>query len=189
MQRLKTLIVIILVSLLSGCIGVSSLWTGVSLIYDRHNLYKKMNDYDLVARANHALYRDTRFKQRGTSIDVAAFHGDLLLAGHVLTAELREEAYRRVAQKPNYHRLFNQITVGVYRDNPAKDSWITAKVRSQIIADASIDPHQFKVITADGVVYLMGHALLEDAERVIHIARRTAGVVRVVKLIKCYRFI
>lgn len=57
-----------------------------------------------------------------------------------------------------------------------------------MVADSNIDPHQFKVITMDNVVYLMGDALSEDANRLIDIAKQTDGVLRVVKLFKLYHF-
>lgn len=189
MQFIRLVALFILNGLLSGCLGLSGAWTGASLVYDRHELYKKMNDYQLVAEANRALYyHDKIFKQYGCSIDIAAFNGDLLIVGHVPNTKLREELDRRIARKPGYRRLFNQIAVGRFEDSTAEDGWITAKIRSQMLADANIDPHQFKVITSDRVVYLMGDALPEDAKRIVDISRQTQGVVRVVKLLKYYHF-
>ncbi len=72
-------------------------------------------------------------------------------------------------------------------DNTVQDAWITAKIRSQVVADASIEPRQFKVVTADRIVYLMGDVMPEQGARVIHVARYTEGVRRVVKLFNYYR--
>lgn len=189
MRYTGILLIMILNGLLSGCLGLSGAWTGASLIYDRHGLYKKMTDYQLVAEANRALYHDGEFKHYGCSIDVAALNGDLLLVGHVPTEMLRDEAYQRVARKGGYRRIFNQIAVGYFADNTAEDAWITAKIRSQIVSDSDIDPHQFKVITFDRAVYLMGDAFPEDAKRVVDIARQTSEVIRVVKLFKYFHYI
>ena len=187
---MRYLFLCLLVSVISGCMEVSGIWTGASMIYDRHDLYKKFNDYQLAAVANRALYHDTLFKREGVILDVASLNGDLLVVGHVPRDSLRQEATRRIAnEKLHYRRLFNQIAVGHYSDNTVEDSWITAKIRSQIVADAEINPNQFKVITVDKVVYLMGDALAEDAIRVINIARATEGVIRVVKLFKFYRYL
>lgn len=186
MPSTRALLILMMSMLLTGCLGISGVWTGAELVYDRHNLYKKFNDYQLVAQANRALYRDKMFKRDDCYIDLAAFNGDLLLVGHVPTPELRDEAYARVARKTGYRRLFNQLAIGHSDGNDAEDSWITAKIRSQIVADAEIDPHQFKVITVDQVVYLMGDVLPEEAARVIQIARETDDVIRVVKLFKYY---
>jgi osmotically-inducible protein OsmY len=169
--------------LLSGC--VSNVWTGAMLIYDRHHVYKKFNDYELFGRIHQRLYEGTLFNQKGCSLDVAVFNGDLLLAGHVPSIALRKEAARRV-QKLGYRRFFNQLDVGRPRENAALDSWITTKIRSRIFADSLIDPNIFKVVTADRIVYLMGDVPVEQAKRVIKIARTTEGVIRVVTLLQYY---
>ena len=176
----------ILSGLLSGCLGVSAAWTGANLLYDRHVLMKKMTNYQLVAQASRALYRDKVFKRDDCSIDLAALNGDLLLVGHVGTSALRDEAYARVAKTSGFRRLFNQLAVGPAADSVAEDTWITTKIRSQMVADSSLDPRQFKVITSDRVVYLMGDVFPEAAARVIYIARRTEGVIRVVTLLNYY---
>lgn len=177
--------VLIVSGLLSGCVG-STIWSGASIIYDRHNTYKKIDDFKLGADANRALYQDTTLKCKTCIIDVAVFNRDLLLAGHVPARALRREAQARVASVPGYRRIFNQLSISYASDTAIRDSWITAKIRSEIVADSEIDPNQFKVVTADQVVYLMGDVVPEQASRVVLIARKTSGVKRVVKLFKYY---
>ncbi|MDF1645660.1 MAG: BON domain-containing protein [Legionellaceae bacterium] len=170
-----------------GCADVSGVWTGVMLIYDRHNVYKKIDDYHLGARANRSLFSDERLRCDGCAIDLAVFHRDILLTGHVPSRALREEANARIASVSGVRRKFNQLAISSTSDHTLQDSWITTKIRSQVVADAEINPRQFKVVTADGIVYLMGDLLPGQAERIIQIARKTEGVVRVVKLFNYYR--
>lgn len=169
---------------LPSCLG--SLWTGATLVYDRHNVYKKVSDYQLGANINHALYDDQLFRQKNCALDIAVFNGDILLAGHLPSTELRDEAVKRVGQLEGYRRLINQIQVESSPGNSMEDSWITAKIRSRIFADSSIDPNAFKIITSDRIVYLMGDVRPKEAARVIYIARTTKGVERVVKLLQYY---
>lgn len=169
---------------LTGCI--TNVWTGVTLVYDRHNIYKKLGDFKLAADAKHALFKDESLKCPECSIDVAVFKGDVLLSGHVPTAELRQEARARVAEVPGYRRIFNQLAINQLTDTTIRDNWITTKIRSGIFADSEIDPHSFKVVTSDQIVYLMGDVIPKEADRVIKIASRCAGVKRVVKLFKYY---
>lgn len=176
---------ILLPVLLSGCIG--NVWTGASLIYDRHHLYKKISDYQLSLLASRSLYKDKLFKQADCLVDVAIFNGDILLVGHVPTLALQLEAWERIAILPTYRRLFNQIIVGHQLSNNLRDSWITAKIRSQIFSDASIDPGAFKIVTFDQVVYLMGDVRPEQAALVTAISRQTSGVKKVVKLLQYYK--
>ncbi|MBA2652930.1 MAG: BON domain-containing protein [Tatlockia sp.] len=171
-------------SLLTGCLA--NIWTGANLVYDRHNIYKKISDFQLSANASQALYQDDRLRCEDCSIDLAIFNGDILLAGHVPTNELRQEAKERVAALTGYRRLFNQIDISSLPKNNVEDSWITAKIRASIVANSEIDPHVFKVITSDRIVYLMGDVRPKQAAKVIDIARNSAKVLRVVKLLKYY---
>lgn len=186
MMRARNITLFLMLSsaLLTGCI--TDVWTGATLVYDRHNIYKKISDFQLAANANRALYNDKIFKQPGCTIDLAVINGDILIAGRVPTYELRQEAYSRIKALIGYRRIFNQLAIGTATGNTLQDDWITTQIRSQIISDADIDPHMFKVVTCEQIVYLMGDVIPKEASRVIHIARRCDGVKRVVKLFKYY---
>lgn len=181
-----TLVIILVLMSLSSCFG--GLWTGATMVYDRHHVYKKLDDYGLYLKVNNAITTDKKFKNSQCVIDVAVFNGDILLAGHVPSVEMRLELQRRLGTVKGYRRLFNQVSVSTSDSTPAEDSWITTKIRSRIFADGSIDPSAFKVVTSDRIVYLMGDVHQDQAEKVIHIARQSAGVVRVVKMFKYFSY-
>lgn len=170
--------------MLTGCL--SSLWTGATLIYDRHHLYKSANDFKLVADARRALYKDDYFKRSDCLLDLAAFHGDLLLAGHLPSTKLRDLAIQRVRALGGFRRFFDQISVHKIRHNEILDSWISAKIRAKILADSSIDPNAFKIITIDQMVYVMGDVLPQQGNKILKIASSTTGVKRVIKLLQYY---
>jgi len=171
--------------MLSGC--VSNIWTGATLIYGRHNTYLKINDFQLNASANRALYKDLLFKQDDIAIELAVFNRDVLMVGHVPTLVLRQEAYARVdAATPEKRRFFNQLVVGKTPDNTVQDAWITTKIRSHILANSDINPDAFKIVTSGRIVYLMGDVIPDQAQKVILFARECRGVKRVVKLLKYY---
>ena len=181
-----TLILILLAGCLSGCLG--TVWTGASAVYDRHNVYKKMNDYHLLAEVNDVLAINKTFSNSSCLIDIAAFNGDILLAGHLPSAEMLAELRHRLEKIKGYRRLFIEMSIKQVSSNGVQDSWITAKIRSQIFADASIDPNAFKVVTSDRIVYLMGDVKPDQGEKVIKIARFTEGVERVVKILRYYTY-
>jgi osmotically-inducible protein OsmY len=177
---------LLLGGLLSGCI--SNLWTGASLVYDRHDVYKKLHDYHLLVDINNALYVDKTFKNERCVLDITAFNEDILLAGHVPSEEMLYEILHRLRKITGYRHLYNEIKVSQSASNTVQDTWITTKIRSQIFADDSIDPNAFKIITSDGVVYIMGDVRRQQAERVIKIARLTKGVLRVVKILNYFTY-
>jgi osmotically-inducible protein OsmY len=181
----RLLIVLIGISL-SGCVG--GLWTGASLVYDRHGVYKKLDDYQLFLKVNNALAVGRVFQCTNCVIDLAIFNGDILIAGHLPTSELVAELNQRMSTIHRYRRLFNAMQMSNTPSNALQDSWITTKIRSQIFADETIDPNAFKIVTSDGIVYLMGDVHPDEAEKVITISRRTAGVIRVVKILKYFTY-
>ncbi|MDP3705276.1 MAG: BON domain-containing protein [Legionellaceae bacterium] len=181
---IKFFSVLIITLFLSGCI--SNVWTGASLIYDRHNVYLKLNDFQLGADVSRALYHDKKFKCEGCRIELAIFNRDVLMVGHVPTAELRREADARVRATPGKRRFFDYLELSHDLDNPLLDSWITATIRSEILANSDIDPHQFKIVTSDQIVYVMGDVIPEQSKQVITYARQCNSVKRVVKLLKYY---
>lgn len=178
-------VIIIVCFALSGC--WTNLWTAGSAIYNRHQLYNKMTDISLAAKVSHALYTGRALKQKFHTVEIAVFNRDLLMAGGLPTDALRQEAMIRVATVAGFRHIYNRIAVTSNADDSVKDSWITTSLRSQIVADSSIDPDKFKVITSDQIVYLMGDVMLPQAEKVIQIARNIDGVKQVVSLLQCYQ--
>lgn len=178
-------VIIVICFFLNGCMG--SLWTGASLIYDRHSIYKKFDDYSLSMMANDALNQDHLFSRCNCALDIGIFNGDILLAGHVSTEQLKQEAVQRLIKLP-YRDFFYYIDINKnnINSNNLNDTWITAKIKSQIIADADISPKDFKIITMDSVVYIMGDVQLVQANKVLAIAQETTGVEKIENLMKYY---
>jgi len=187
-QRIASLFALSLICcVLSGCGSLSGLWTGASLLYDRHSWFKKIDDFQLRADVARAIYHNKLFKHSMHTVDVAVFNGDLLLAGHVETAELRTALYSHLlAAQLNYRRLFRYVTVASSESNRVLDSWITTQIVTQVLLDTTVDPHAYKVVTVDQVVYLMGDMLPEQALKLIDVARNTDHVRYVVKLLRYY---
>ncbi len=116
-------------------------------------------------------------------IVVVSFNGTVLLAGQVGSEELRQAAAQAVS-KLNVRRVHNEITVSgdtsmVARSN---DTWITSKIKSKVLVNGDIDGSTIKVVTENGVVYLMGLVSKQEAEAITEIARTTAGVQKVVRI-------
>lgn len=177
----------LLCSALTACI--SSLWTGASFINDRHHWYKKLDDLQLLTQVKQALYRDGRLKGHGCAIEMTVFRKDILVTGYVATQSLRSLVDQRMQAVSGKRHYYNELSL----EHESKssdfvlDSWITAKIRAEILADSSIDPGQFKVVTSNRVVYLMGDVIPEQAEKVVMFAREWSEVKRVVKLFQYYQ--
>ena len=62
------------------------------------------------------------------------------------------------------------------------DTWITTKVKSWLLGSTNIQGTRVKVVTENGVVYLMGLVTLDESNRIADTAAGLSGVQRVVKL-------
>ncbi len=123
-----------------------------------------------------------------SNLVVVSYNGIVLLAGQVSNEQLRQLAAETVARVKKVRRVHNEITVSgttsmVARSN---DSWITTKIKSKMLADGNIDSSRIKVVTENGVVYLMGLVTREQADQAAELTRTTAGVQRVVRIFEYY---
>lgn len=175
---------IALTAMLAGCLG--GIWTGANLVYTRHHLYEKVDDFTLATSAHQLLYVDKQLKEKGCYLDLAVFNNDVLLAGHVPDNQLRRLARHRLEALSGYRKIYMQVAIGDNLSNGVEDTWITTKIRGKMIADYTINPDVFKIITVDGIVYVMGDVPGSQATRVLNIAKNTNRVIRVVKLLRYY---
>lgn len=183
MQRAATLTRIVIVLIMTGtmaaCTDVAV--SGAQAAYNHKSIEKKINDQYISMQATHQLNRP-RFSD--TNIDIATLNGEVLMAGQVPEAWQKEEAEQRIKGIDGVTHVYNMLTVSSPTSAlvRASDAWITAKVKSQMIASSDLDATHVKVVTERGRVFLMGTVLPEEADAAIDIASNTAGVSSVVKM-------
>jgi osmotically-inducible protein OsmY len=64
----------------------------------------------------------------------------------------------------------------------SNDALITSKVKGRFLDSNRFNPLHVKVVTENGVVYLMGMVRKQEAADATEIARTTSGVQKVVRL-------
>lgn len=123
---------------------------------------------------------------KASNINVNVFNGVVLLTGQVANNDLRLLAGRTAQQVRNVRQVYNEIQV---RGNvsflaSSSDAWLTTKVKSSLLANKEVDSGRIKVITENGVVYLMGLLTRAEAERAANATRSIGGVQKVVKAVE-----
>lgn len=178
MKKLTLLLPII--ALLGGCLSVAM--TGAQVVYDRHSISTSLHNHNIALTAKEVLH-DARHQLPNSRISTASFNYDVLLVGQVPSKQAKETAEALVRQIYGIQHFYNELSIGppISTWQQIRDSWITTKVKSQYIANNDIDPKAIKVISENGVVYLMGHVKRKQAQRAVMIARRTRGVRKVVR--------
>jgi osmotically-inducible protein OsmY len=117
-------------------------------------------------------------------IVVVSYNGYVLLAGQVGSEELKAKATDVVRKVHGVRRIYNEMEVAAPSSGMTRssDTWITTKVKSWLLGSSEIEGTRVKVVTENGVVYLMGLATSEEANRIADKAASISGVQRVVKL-------
>lgn len=171
------LFVLSLLSVLTACVAATATGSSFALDHERRTFPEFMDDRAISMRTSLALAKDKEL-WRHSHIDSITYNGTLLLVGQTPTHELNARAEEIAVNNPDVKRVFNEITVrqpiSVYRRT--QDSWITAQIKTKYITTHDIGPSRVKVITENGIVYLMGILTKDEAYIAKEIARKTPGV-------------
>ncbi|WNZ55361.1 BON domain-containing protein [Microbulbifer sp. EKSA008] len=121
-----------------------------------------------------------------SNININSFNGVVLLTGQVPSQELRLLAGRTAEQVQNVRQVYNEIQVRgkVTLLASTSDTWLTTKVKSNLFANKEVDSGRIKIVTENGVVYLMGLLTPAEAERAAEVTRSVGGVQKVVKAVE-----
>jgi osmotically-inducible protein OsmY len=184
---MKTLLCCILFYFLlhsTGC-TLSSAVTGANLVYDHRNVAESLQEQVLLIKAKAAFASDEEISEY-TTINVALFNKMALLTGYSPNHHLKRRAGRILSTLVSKKEIYNQIIVKPHfkDDTQIEDSLITAKVLSKLITSSEASPSDFKVITLNSIVYIMGVATPKEAKAAIQLAQGTPGVRKVVKVME-----
>jgi osmotically-inducible protein OsmY len=186
---LFTLFCLISVSCLQGCIAAGALAvggaTGVAIAAD-HRSYHTMKQDNYTAHYIRQQISQNACLASSSHIVVVSYNNVVLLAGETTTPEFRDQVVQIAQGSPNVKRIFNEITIqppiSLYQRST--DSTITTNVKTRMIATTNVCARNFKVVTENKVVYLMGITSRDEAEIAAEVARNSSGVCRVVKLVE-----
>ncbi len=120
-------------------------------------------------------------------LDLTVNEGRVLITGIVQNPEARVEAVRLAWQPKGVKQVINEIRVDKSEGftGYARDTWITARLRTAITFDKHISSINYTIDTVAGTVYLMGAAQSQaELDRVTRTARTIPDVKRVVSYVR-----
>ena len=182
----KLVIVLSLILSLQGCIFVAGAAAGaaaVAVVYDHRKFGKILKDQQITKEisdkiaARHDLHENNH-------VEVTCFNRVVLLTGETTTATERQEVEEIAKSVPDVVKIYNEINIKGPTSSltRASDSWITAKIKTEMLATKDLTSSTIKVVTENGSVYLMGIVSRGQADMAVEIARQVTGVQRVVKI-------
>ncbi|MDR0779071.1 MAG: BON domain-containing protein [Pseudomonadales bacterium] len=121
---------------------------------------------------------------RDAHISITSFNHVVLLVGQVATQDLKNLATRVAREasssiKTVHNELEVADAIGFFaRSN---DAWLSSKLKTLMLADPTISSLRTKVVTENGVVYLMGLVTQQEADATADLVSNARGVVKVVR--------
>jgi osmotically-inducible protein OsmY len=148
---------------------------------DRRTAGEQVDDQTIELRVSSEMNR--AFGDRARVLGTA-YAGRLLLLGDVPTEADRQKALSITRTIPKVRQVDDYLRVGALTPLSVRtnDTWITSKVKSELIATEDVPSRTIKVTTERGVVYLMGKVTDAEGRRAATVAAGVAGVNKVVKL-------
>jgi osmotically-inducible protein OsmY len=180
--KFRSMIFLLVAALLTGCVAAVVTSAVAGMVYDRRSLKTMEADARLYHVIHKTIITDHQFAD--SRVIVTSFNRAVLLVGETPTASLRDLAGKIAHSTPGAYRVYNELTVShpIPLTLRSKDSWITSQVRSHLLAKKGLESGSIRIVTENGVVYLMGIATEQQASLAVDAARRVNGVTKVVKI-------
>jgi osmotically-inducible protein OsmY len=180
MKAITPLAVLISALLLQGCVGavvVGSAAVATKSATDPRTVGTQVDDSTLELRVNSALSKDEQIKKEAR-INVTAYQGKVLLAGQSPTPDLSSRAKQIALGVDGAAEVYNEIRImpPVGLGTASSDTWITTKVRSQLLTSDQVKSSNVKVTTENGEVFLLGLVTEREGKAAADIASRVSGV-------------
>ncbi len=174
------------VALLAGCaaavVGGAAVG-GAAIAHDRRTTGTIVEDQAIELKIHDAIRNDSELKE-GTHINVTSFNGVVLLSGEVPTKGQQARASKLAGEVEKVRRVHNELTIAAPSSamSRSSDSLLTAKVKTQLLSEEDVAVGHIKVVTENGVVYLMGLVNRAEADKATAVARQIGGVQKVVRI-------
>ncbi len=171
---------------LSGCSSVINASREAPIDDDRgtRTLGSKIDDSLIETKVAVNIAKANPDLDQNSHIVVSSFNGVVLLAGQTPRADLKSLAEQTAGQVQKVKKVHNELQVLqpsslLARNN---DAWLTTKIKTQMLTDSSIPGSRIKVITENGIVYMLGLLTQAEANRATNLVQGVSGVQKIVRL-------
>jgi osmotically-inducible protein OsmY len=171
---------------ISGCTSVVNASREAPIDDDRGNrtFGSKIDDSLIETKAGVNIAKANPDLDNASHIVVTSFNGVVLLAGQTPRADLKAQAGQVAGAVQRVKTVHNELQVLPPSSLLARqnDTWLTTKIKTQMLTDPSIPGSRIKVVTENGIVYLLGLLTKQEAARATSLVQGVSGVQKIVKL-------
>ena len=174
------------IALLPGCaaalVGTGAV-VGAASTTDRRSTGTMIDDEIVEFKAIDAIRKDPQLLEQ-SHINATSYNLIVLLTGETPSQELRGRATELIKTIPKVRRVQNELAIAAPSSmlSRSSDSVITGKIKTAILRYNIEVATRTKIITENGVVFLLGLLTRAEAEAATEAARKVSGVQRVVKM-------
>lgn len=122
-----------------------------------------------------------------SNLEVTVYDHKALLTGQVSTFKERNDAVQMAYSNNSVTKVYDYLVVEnvkKYQSSTVNDSYITAKVKTDLFSTAGVSSNDVKLITSGGIVYIFGLIPAEQENKIYNEASTVSGVRKVVMLIE-----
>lgn len=172
--------------MLQGCITAAIIGAGATatakVATDPRTAGTQVDDTTLNSRMGMKL-KNNGPQFIGARIVSSTYGGDIILTGQANREQI-EKAESLAYEIEGVKKVYNQIRVSqpVGSGTITNDSWITTKVKSQLILNAKTKARNIKVVTENSEVFLIGIVTSEEGKAAAQLASQVDGVKKVITL-------
>jgi len=166
--------------LLQGCVAaavVGAAGVATKTGTDPRTVGTQVDDPTLEARVSNAISANKDLKDKARIV-ATAYSGKVLLTGQAPTADMANTAKQLTMKVDGATDVYSEIRLGtpVSLGTASADTWITTKVRSQLLTSDQVKSSNVKVTTENGEVFLLGLVTQEEGQAAAKIAAGVSGV-------------
>ncbi|WP_066567683.1 BON domain-containing protein [Snodgrassella sp. CFCC 13594] len=142
-------------------------------------------------RENALSYLNTQTQPENFSpkLSVVSYNRQILLLGLVANANDKATVERIARAQSAAQKVYNYIDVATQArglGNVTDDTWVTSKVRTTLLNAPGLSPNHLKVVTYNGVTYVMGVLTPAEQQVATQTVSTTSGVKKVVTLYQSF---
>ena len=172
---------------LSGCAAalIGGAAAGTSSVIDRRTTGAQADDQIMEMRVKNTaisyLKQNNNLEGYNPNLSIVSYNRHILLLGKVATEDERRFVEQVARSEQSAQAVYNYIEIAPQArsfGNISADTWSTTKVKTVMLG--------VKIVTYDGVTYVMGILTPEEQAAVTQRVSTTAGVQKVVTLYQSY---
>jgi len=186
MKKINLLLILSLALSLQGCFFIAGAAAGaaaIAVVYDHRTINNILLDTDMANTISDRI-KKIDVLRNDCHIAVTVFNHIVLLTGETPRAAWKQQAEDIAKSVSGVAKIYNQLTIQGPTSSLIRtsDSWITTKIKGEMLATEDLKSSTIKVVTENGVVYLMGIVKRDQADIAVDIARQVSGVQKVIKI-------